>query len=239
MKLFSKSGFILTVAVLFTGVAWANQLVLDKTVNGSLPVVVSGNSKTYTATGSTDIRTAQMLINLLRNPQLVVKAEVGASVAPAKDIANLPVNTNDPTYTAHGKVDQKTALLLVNLLKNPHLKVKAEVHKKVKGNTVNTSNASVAYSISGKTDLNTIKKLKKLLENNKQVQMNVNSNNGMKLSGISLAGNAKPSVQQYLYQDYSTIISKGKTFYHNGRPPVFIQGNTLWYPVAVNGQQPK
>jgi len=236
MKLFSKGGYILTAAVLFSSVAWANQLVSDKTANESLPVAVSGNSKTYTATGSTDIKTAQMLVNLLRNPQLEVKAEVGTS---AKDRVNFPKKPNDPTYTAHGIVDQKTALLLVNLLKNPHLKVKAEVHNKAVGNRVKTTDTSATYRISGRTDLKTVKKLKKLLENNKQVEINISSNNGVNLSGISLTGSARPSMQQYLYQDYSTITSNGKTFYHNGRPPVFIQGNTLWYPVAVTSQQAK
>ena len=222
MKFFFKTGLILSVTVLVMGIASANKAdSVDKVA--SIPT----DSKTYTATGSTDVKTAQMLVNLLRNPHLKVKAEVNKT--PKSKIA-FPQNTNDPVYTAHGKTDKKTAQMLINLLRNPHLRVKAEVHPSSKQKN------NLYYSISGRTNVANIKKLQALLKSNKQINITVQANKKTS-SAISLNARTQPA-QQYLYQDYSTIIAQGLPFYHNGRPPVFIRGNTLWYPVAVTTQAP-
>lgn len=219
MKLFSKGGLLLTTAVLLMGIASANKP--DKMAIQHFP----DDNKTYTANGTTDLKTAEMLVNLLRNPHLKVQAV--AQISAGNEI-KLPTNSNDSVYTAHGKTDKKTAMLLVNLLRNPHLQVKAEVHPKVTQNTANTY-----YSISGKTDIKNIKKLQALLKSNKHIQINVQGN---KKPNVNLNAHSNPHMQQYRYIDYSAIISQGRSFYHNGRPPVFIQGSTLWYPVPVQGK---
>lgn len=223
MRFFSESGILLTAAVLVTSIAWANQPTTSTTVEATAKSALPVDSKTYTATGTTDLKTAQMLVNLLRNPHLKVKAN-----------AKLPITSKSPTYTAHGKVDRKTAMMLVNLLKNPYLQVRAEVHK-VASRPVSQKISGVnglGFSISGKTDMKTIKKLQALLKNNKDIQINLAAKNGAKKSAVNLNGSAVP-VQKYRYQDYSTMITQGASFYHLGRPPVFIRGNTLWYPVPV------
>jgi len=222
MKFFFKTGLILSVTVLVMGFASANKAdSVDKVAS------VPTDNKTYTASGSTDIETAQMLVNLLRNPHLKVKAEVNTS----KSKIAFPQNANDPVYTAHGKTDKQTALMLINLLRNPHLRVKAEVYPSAKQN-----NLYYDYSISGRTNVANIKKLQALLKSNKQINITVQANKETG-SAINLNAKAQPA-QQYLYQDYSTIIAQGLPFYHNGRPPVFIRGNTLWYPIAVTTQAP-
>lgn len=214
MRFFSENGIILTAVILFTGVASANKA--EEVITPDLPT----NNKAYTATGSTDLKTAKMLVNLLRNPHLKVQAKV-----------NFPQTSSDPSYTAHGKTDLKTATMLINLLRNPHLKVKAELHS---SNT--KSSNDMYYSISGSTDKQTIKKLRALLQNNKQIQISVQKSN-KRSKNVAYTTNTRkqpqPQAQQYLYKNYSAIVAQGMPFYHYGRPPVFIQGKTLWYPVIV------
>jgi len=223
MKFLSKNGLILSAAVLFMGIASANKADNDA---DAIAVNLPTDTKTYTASGSTDLKTAQMLVNLLRNPHLKAKAVVHPAT---KDTVQIPKKASDRVYTAHGKTDQKTAQMLINLLRNPHLKVKAEVHPAVK-------QKDIYYTVSGRTKIENIKKLKALLQSNKHVNITVQAN---KKAGSSINLNAKiQPAQQYIYQDYSALITKGQPFYHYGRPPVFIRGNTLWYPVAVTTQAP-
>ncbi len=219
MKLFSKNSLVVATTVLTAGVAFANKP--DNSVAPSFPM----DNKTYTASGTTDLKTAQMLVNLLRNPYLKVKAEAHLASPNKRSSAN---NTDTPVYTVHGSTDLKTAKMLVNLLRNPYLKVKAEVKSS------SNKNADMFYSISGKTDPATIEKLKALLQNNKHIQITVEANgkNAPK-ARLNAFSAPSPAPQMYMYKDYQAIIAEGKPFMHIGRPPVFIQGKTLWYPVAV------
>jgi len=272
MQFFSGKGLILSGAVLLTGSAWANNAESNE-------ATASINNNVYTASGSTDLQTAEMLVNLLRNPHLKVQAQAQIDSGVKNQ---LPQNANDPVYTAHGKTDRKTAEMLINLLRNPRLKVQAQaqiatkeknqppqnvetsvytVHGKTDKKTAQmlinlfrnpTSRVkaevhptakqdNMRYSISGKTDIESIKKLKSLLKNNKQISITVQANSKTS-SPINLTANVSahrtPHTQQYLYQNYSAIIARGQPFNHSGRPPVFIQGSTLWYPVQVTTQPP-
>jgi len=225
MKFLSKNGLILSAAVLFMGIASANKADNDA---DAIATNIPTDSKTYTASGTTDLKTAQMLVNLLRNPHLKVKAVIHPAI---KDSIQIPKNASDRVYTTHGKTDLKTAQMLINLLRNPYLKVKAEVHPAVR------KEADYYYTIKGRTTIENVNKLKALLQNNKQINITVQANNKKAGSPIRLNAEAQPA-QQYIYQDYVALIAKGQPFYHYGRPPVFIQGNTLWYPVAVTTQAP-
>lgn len=212
MKSFSKSGLILSVAVLLTSVVWANNKAEEpKLLNGTI----------YTAKGTTDARTATMLVNLLRNPDLKVKADANL---PVTSEAIIEGSTNELVYTAHGKINTKTANLLINLLRNPQLKVKAEVWMpagKPAMTNAFSSQTVKALSISGKTSQKNIKKLKALLDKNENIEINVQP----------AAGNQQNRYQKL--QAYSALATQGKPFYHQGVPPVFIQGKVLWYPVPV------
>lgn len=218
---------MLSGAVLFFGIILANNAQSNETTTNP-DSIDSLDNKTYTASGSTDLKTAQMLVSLLRNPHLKVQAQ--AQIASDRK-QQTPQKATDASYIAHGKTDRKTAQMLINLLRNPHLKVKAEINQTNKQD-------GIRYTISGTTDMKTVKKFKALLKNNKQVNITIQANN--KAAPITLNANIQklPQPQQYIYQDYSAIITQGKPFYHYGRPSVFIRGNTLWYPVLVTTQTP-
>lgn len=218
---------MLSGAVLFLGIILANNAQSNETTTNP-DSIDSLDNKTYTASGSTDLKTAQMLVSLLRNPHLKVQAQ--AQIASAGK-QQTPQKATDATYIAHGKTDRKTAQMLINLLRNPHLKVKAEINQTNKQD-------DIRYTISGTTDMKTVKKFKALLKNNKQVNITIQAND--KAAPITLNANIQrpPQPQQYIYQDYSALITQGKPFYHYGRPSVFIRGNTLWYPVLVTTQTP-
>ncbi len=224
MRFFSENGLILSVAVLFMTVASANNKVANE------PAQIT-TDKTYVATGTTDAKTAKLLVNLLRNPHLKVKAEAGL---PVKNSAKSSTNDNK-VYTAHGKTDRKTAMLLINLLRNPHLRVKAEVGSVGEKNIPKkTQQVYKQFTISGKTNPQAVKKLRALLASSKHVEISVQpSTNKVNISQKSEQKQQARQPIYHSYQDYQALISQGKTFYHAGKPPVFMQGNTLWYPVAV------
>jgi len=173
MKLFTGDGVvILGVALLFTGVASAT-----KTKDLQSPNVLSANT-TYTASGTMSKQQAILLTNLLRNPHLRVKAEVGRQITARinnRSLSSAPVA--NPTYSVSGTMSKKQAILLANLLRNPHLQVKADV--------------------------------------------------------------GRLAVQHPSIRINDQFIGVYKPFNYNGRPPVYIQGNTLWYPVPVATVTPK
>lgn len=216
---------MLSGAVLFLGIILTNNAQSNETTTNP-DSINSLDNKTYTASGSTNLKTAQMLVSLLRNPHLKVQAQaqMGSAGTP-----KIPQKATDAIYTAHGKTDRKTAQMLINLLRNPHLKVKAKVNQASKQD-------GIRYTISGTTDMKTVRKFKTLLKNYKQVSITIQANN--KAAPITLNADIQrpPQPQQYIYQDYSALITQGKPFYHYGRPSVFIRGNTLWYPVLVTTQ---
>jgi len=136
------------------------------------------------------------------------------------------------TYTANGKMDKKTAVMLVNLLRNPHLKVRATVngqrlqtispeqtiHKKL-------TDVFVNYTITGKTDRKTVLKLKRLMQNSKQIQISAHMN----------INTQQQRIMNIPRPQYNPQFIGGYTpFYANSLPPVYVQGNTVWMPVPVN-----
>ena len=139
---------------------------------------------------------------------------------------------SNATYTANGKMDKKTAVMLVNLLRNPHLKVRATVN----GQRLQTispeqttnkklTDVFVNYTITGKTDRKTVLKLKRLMQNSKHIQisaqMNINTNQ-QRIVNIPRA------------QNHPQFIGGYTPFYAKSLPPVYVQGNTVWMPIPVN-----
>ena len=135
------------------------------------------------------------------------------------------------TYTANGKMDKKTAVMLVNLLRNPHLQVRATVN----GQRLQTispkqtankklTDVFVNYTVTGKTDRKTVLKLKKLMQNSKHLQisaqMNINTNQQR------ITNTPRP-------QNHPQFIGGYTPFYASSLPPVYVQGNTVWMPIPV------
>lgn len=215
MKVLSGDGLIiLSAALLFTGIASATKTDQLKPAQATSP--------TYTASGSMSKKSALLLTNLLRNPHLQVKATVGNQQHPN-------IRATSPTYTASGTMSKKSALLLTNLLRNPHLKVKA-----IAGNQQPQSQAkrpmdvSVRYTIKGTTDRQTVLKLKRLLKNSKNIQIIAHANVNLPSRIVRQQPRSNAIVQPS-----RPFIGAYKPFYYKGTPPVYIQGNTMWYPIPV------
>ncbi len=136
------------------------------------------------------------------------------------------------TYTASGKMDKKTAVMLVNLLRNPHLKVRATVNGQ-RLQTINPEQATskkltdvfVKYTITGKTDRKTVLKLKKLMQKSKHLQISAQMN---------INTNQQRTVNTPRTQNHPQFIGGYTPFYARSLPPVYVQGNTVWMPIPVN-----
>ena len=132
--------------------------------------------------------------------------------------------SNNATYTASGTMNKKTAVMLTNLLRNPHLQVRAEINGRPlqtispKPAMKNPINILSNYTITGKTDRATVLKLKKLLQNSQQLQITAEANFNKNTQRVANT----PAFQGYV------------PFYSNIRPPAYVQGNTLWVPVLIN-----
>ena len=143
-------------------------------------------------------------------------------------------------YTANGKMDKKTAVMLVNLLRNPHLQVRATVNGQ-RLQTVSpeqTTNKKltdvfVNYTITGKTDRKTVLKLKRLMQNSKHIQisahMNINTTQQRMVNTTQqrMVNTPRP-------QNHPQFIGGYTPFYARSLPPVYVQGNTVWMPIPVN-----
>ena len=146
--------------------------------------------------------------------------------APASTIQNI-------SYTANGTTDRRTALLFQQLMKNRHqLQISAEVIQSPKQQSRSPVDVTVNYTIHGKTSMKTVKRMIQLFKNNKEVQViataNIKSNRTRNIQRSNLAQQRIPNNNPF--------PAPYQPFYYNGYPPVFIQGNTLWYPVPVNNQ---
>lgn len=155
--------------------------------------------------------------------------------------ANKPINvisasnsfSDSTTYTASGTMDRKTAVMLTNLLRNPHLQVRAEINGQPlqtispKPAMKNPMNILANYTITGKTDRKTVLRLKKLLQNNQYLQINAEAN---------FNTNAQRVANVPTFQNYNRFIPSYTPFYSNVTPPTYLQGNTVWVPVLINQQ---
>ncbi len=153
---------------------------------------------------------------------------INTSSSAADNVTNYVVSqTSAPSYTASGTMSKKTALMLTNLLKNPHLTVKAIAGKKSARSNL------VTYTITGKTSRANALKLKQLLQSNQEITMNVRPQTNM--------GNQRQlqvAQQQRLpSQNLQNFPGAYQPFYYYGRPPLFVQGNIVWYPIPALQQQ--
>jgi hypothetical protein len=160
-----------------------------------------------------------------------------ASATKSVEITNAPSSNNfsqDKTYTASGTMDKKMALMLTNLLRNPHLQVRAEIN----GQALQTINPNLSlknpmdilanYTITGKTDRKTVLKLKRLLQNNQQLQISAKATFSNNTHNVAQHTNAPA------FQSRPQFIPAYTPFYSNITPPAYIQGNTLWMPIMIN-----
>ncbi len=176
---------------------------------------------------------------------LLSSAVLTVALATTSASANKPINvtsasnnfnnfSSNTTYTASGKMDRKTAVMLTNLLRNPHLQVRA----KINGQPLQTISPKPAmknpmdilanYTITGKTDRKTVLRLKKLLQSNQGLQINAEASFNKKSQRTVYAPRA---------QNYNRFISGYTPFYSNVTPPTYVQGNVVWVPVLIH-QQP-
>ncbi len=172
MKLFSGNGIILFAAIIFTGIASAN-----KTDAVRAPANIAGGT----------------------------------------------------TYTAHGTTDLKTAMMLKYLLKNPHLRVQAQLQPRQKPAARQTE-VMVNYTIKGKTDRQTVMKLKQLLQNSKHIKISAHANVNMNAPQISQNSVSSP----YAMQGMNNFVPAYTPFYSKGIPPVYVRGNMVYYPIPIN-----
>lgn len=203
--------------------ATAGKQAKKQNISASQPPI---SNPTYTASGTMSKKKAILLTNLLRNPHLKVKAFVKRHRPSNTNLTKAPLNS--PTYTASGTMSKKTAVLLTNLLRNPHLKVKAEVGNKIARRASNPTEVTVNYTITGKTDRQTALKLKRLLKNSNKIKISAHATVNLpnRLTG-------QRTLSQQPHQFNHSFIGAYQPFYYNGRPPAYIQGNTIWYPVPV------
>ena len=145
------------------------------------------------------------------------------------NVASSNLVSNNTTYTASGTMDKKTALMLTNLLRNPHLQVRAELN----GQPLQTISPKPAmkspmsilanYTITGKTDRKTVLKLKKLLQNSQNLQINAEA----KFNTNTRIANTPA------FQNRSQFIPGYTPFYSNRTPPTYVQNNIVWVPVLI------
>ena len=139
--------------------------------------------------------------------------------------------SNNTTYTASGKMDRKMAVMLTNLLRNPHLQVRAEINGQPlqtispKSSIKNPMDILANYTITGKTDRKTVLRLKKLLQNNQHLQISAEA---------TFNANTPRVANVPILQKHPQLIAAYTPFYSNVMPPVYIQGNTVWMPVLIN-----
>ena len=174
--------------------------------------------------------TALCAVIMLNNSASATKVETRETV----NFINQTSNKMAPnvTYTANGKMDKKIAVMLVNLLRNPHLQVRATVNGQ-KLQTISpeqTSNKKltdvfVNYTITGKTDRKTVLKLKKLMQNSQHIQISAQMN---------INTNQQRIVNTPHTQNYPKFIGGYTPFYAKSLPPVYVQGNVVWMPIPVN-----
>jgi GrpB-like predicted nucleotidyltransferase (UPF0157 family) len=242
MKNIFEKGLIIYSAAMLAGIVTATNVL----ANYADPTNNNVKSVSYTANGKTDKKTALLFQQLLKNnPNLQIEAQVikrplTQANQNQKVTASNNVLVGSPTparnkvksvsYTAHGKTDRKTALLFQQLLKNNrNLQIQTQVIKRSVPSAKRNLVVSVNYTVTGKTNMNTVRKLVKLFKNNKEVEIIAKAN-------INASTSRQQNIQ-YGHNNwkYNTFPIQ-QPFYYKGYPPVYIQGNTMWYPVQVNTQ---
>jgi len=175
--------------------------------------------------------TAFCAVAMLNNPASATKANEAAENANISKQTSNKLESNS-SYNANGSMDKKTAMMLINLLRNPHLQVRAEINGQrlqtispEQATKKNLSNVLVNYTITGKTDRKTVLKLKKLMQNSKHIQISAHMN---------INTNQQRLVSAPRYQNYPQFIGGYTPFYSNSLPPVYVQDNTIWMPVPIN-----
>jgi len=145
------------------------------------------------------------------------------------------------SYTAHGKTDRRTAMLFQQLLKqqkNHNLQVHVDVTKRA----ARSSNKNFTYTITGKTSIRNVKKLMQLFKTNKHVEIVAQANPVSNQSSSHQQGAyaKQQQFQQRLQQrqlqkqwGFNQLPAPYQPFSYVGKPPVFIQGNILWYPMPI------
>lgn len=175
----------------------------------------------------------------------------GVTVTNTLDAANNTQNTIEKTtqsvsYTAHGKTDIKTARLFKQLMQNNrNLQIHAEVIKQPVRQNKPQKEVDINYTITGKTDMKTVRKLIKLFNNSKAIEISMVANSGSQTAKQKRQqkeympkqkqdlnnGSANAYVYNYpqpYYYGYNTVY-----YGYNIYPPVYVQGNIIWYPVPV------
>jgi len=186
-----------------------------------------------------------------RNTLILGTATLLAGVAATNtlDAANNTQNTIEKTtqsvsYTADGKTDIKTARLFKQLMQNNrNLQIHAEVIKQPARQNKPHKEVDINYTITGKTDMKTVKKLIKLINNSKAIEISMIANTGSQTAKQKRQqkeympkqnlhnGSANAYVYNYpqpYYYGYNTVYSG-----YNIYPPLYVQGNIIWYPVPV------
>lgn len=163
-----------------------------------------------------------MVKQFSKSKLLVSIAVLASGLAYANTSTLQNKNTNmELTYSAHGTMDKKSALLLQSLLQNPNVKVRA-----ITSNSKSKSQLSsgFSYTIKGKTTRRTAIMLKQLLQNS-----------GHLISiQAEITKKEKPNKIALQPLSYTTHFPEYTPFYYKGVPPVYTRGNTLWYPVKIN-----
>lgn len=172
---------------------------------------------------------------------LLSSAVLTVTLATTSASANKPITvtsasnnfSSNTSYTASGKMDRKTAVMLTNLLRNPHLQVRAKINGQPlqtispKAAMKNPINILANYTITGKTDRRTVLRLKKLLQNSQHLQINAEAN---------FNTNAQRVANVPTFQNYNRFMPSYTPFYSNVTPPTYVQGNMIWIPVLINQQ---
>jgi len=135
----------------------------------------------------------------------------------SKTTKSTNTHASQSTYSATGTMSKKTALMLQGLLKNPHLSVEAHIGK----HQTKATNQEISYTIKGKTDRATALKLMKLLQTSQQITMTTS------------AHGFQQTTQLQAMQANKQFTGAYQPFYYNGIPPIFAQGNVVWYPIPV------
>ncbi len=160
----------------------------------------------------------------------------GAASANKADVFNSEPSATLKTqqnvsYTAHGTTDRRTALLFQQLMKNrQQLQINAEVIQRPTQSSKRSVEVAVNYTIHGRTSLKKVRQMIELFKNNKEVQVIAQAN--VKANPSKINQGAYVNQQR----NYNAFPAPYQPFYYNGYPPVFMHGNTIWYPVPVNGQ---
>jgi hypothetical protein len=152
---------------------------------------------------------------------LLASSIVSANKTEAVSTNNNAINTTlNNAYTAHGTMSKKTALMVKYLLRNPHLKVSAVLSKPAQhSNQAMAQKNTFSYTVTGTTDRKTALKLKRMFQQNKH---------------ISISATVSRPTQSV--ETYTTYYPGYTPFYYKGTPPVYREGNTVWYPVKIEEQ---